>query len=92
MRNIILIPFTLLLLASCASSSSSTAVNDDFDVDDALAYCHRQVHRSLDALGRDSIDYTMMPRNIQRQRVELPALYPRRMVRRFLAGCAVVRL
>ena len=32
---------------------SSTAVNDDFDVDDALAYCHRQVHRSLDALGRD---------------------------------------
>ena len=56
MRNIILIPFTLLLLASCASSSSSTAVNDDFDVDDALAYCHRQVHRSLDALGRDSID------------------------------------
>ncbi|MEZ3521528.1 MAG: glycoside hydrolase family 88 protein [Muribaculaceae bacterium] len=65
MRNIILIPFTLLLLASCASSSSSTAVNDDFDVDDALAYCHRQVHRSLDALGRDSIDYTMMPRNIQ---------------------------
>ena len=28
----------------------------------------------------------------QRQRVELPALYTRRMVRRFLAGCAVVRL
>lgn len=49
-----------LLVSSCVSA---VAV-DPLDVGDALSYCDRQVNRTLTQLHRDSIDYTMMPRNI----------------------------
>ncbi|MCM1035977.1 MAG: glycoside hydrolase family 88 protein [Bacteroides sp.] len=52
--------FGSILLASCAASEKTAAP----DVDEALAYCQRQVSRSLRQLGGDSADYTMMPRNI----------------------------
>lgn len=48
-----------LLLASCA-----TGPKEVIDVDNALSYCNRQVQRTLAELHADSIDYTMMPRNI----------------------------
>ena len=60
MRLTAILPFSILL-ASCAS----TALTESFNVDQALEYCNTQVHRSLAALGADSTDYTMMPRNIQ---------------------------
>ena len=51
----------LLLLAGCKPSGAPR-----FPVDDCLAYCHRQVVRTLtelrDSMGRT--DYTMTPRNI----------------------------
>lgn len=52
--------FGLCLLAAC------TTPERDFDVDEALSYCDGQVRRTLAELkGKDdSIDYTMMPRNI----------------------------
>ncbi len=48
-------------LCSC-SAVKSPAV----DLDNSLAYCHNQVHKSLSALRGDSgtIDYSMIPRNI----------------------------
>lgn len=46
------------------SSCFQTATAESIDVDGALGYCHSKVVRSLDELSRDSIDYTMMPRNI----------------------------
>ncbi len=60
MRLTAILPFSILL-ASCASTAST----ENFNVDQALEYCNTQVHRSLAALGADSTDYTMMPRNIQ---------------------------
>ncbi len=60
MRLTAILPFSILL-ASCASTAST----EKFNVDQALEYCNTQVHRSLAALGADSTDYTMMPRNIQ---------------------------
>lgn len=48
-----------IFLTSCVS-----AMADSFDVDEALDYCSSQVERSLKSLSRDSMDYTMMPRNI----------------------------
>lgn len=60
MRLTAILPFSILL-ASCASTAST----ESFNVDQALEYCNTQVHRSLAALGADSTDYTMMPRNIQ---------------------------
>lgn len=52
--------FGLCLLAAC------TTPERDFDVDEALSYCDGQVRRTLAELKGtdDSIDYTMMPRNI----------------------------
>ncbi len=58
MRNIGIITCSLLFV-SCA-----TATADSFDVDEALGYCDSQVERTLHELSHDSIDYTMMPRNI----------------------------
>ena len=58
MRNIGIIACSLLFV-SCA-----TATADSFDVDEALGYCDSQVERTLHELSHDSIDYTMMPRNI----------------------------
>lgn len=48
-----------LLLASCVSSTVET-----IDVDETLDYCDSQVRKTLRDLSRDSLDYTMMPRNI----------------------------
>ncbi len=48
-----------LLLASCVASTAET-----LDVNEALEYCGNQIDRTLRQLGRDSMDYTMMPRNI----------------------------
>lgn len=47
------------LFASCVSTDAET-----LDVNEALGYCNSQVSRTLSELGGDSIDYTMMPRNI----------------------------
>ena len=51
-----------ILTVACASSVAQT-----FDVDEALSYCNAQTHRTLDQLacGSDSLDYSMMPRNIE---------------------------
>ena len=52
--------FGLCLLSAC------TTPERGFDVDEALGYCDGQVRRTLAELKGtdDSIDYTMMPRNI----------------------------
>ena len=50
----------LCLLSAC------TEVDNKLEVDRALEYCDRQVHRTLEVMhgkGRE-VDYTMMPRNI----------------------------
>ena len=50
----------LCLLSAC------TEVDNKLDVNRALEYCDRQVHRTLEVMhgkGRE-VDYTMMPRNI----------------------------
>ena len=47
------------------SAAAQLAAVPVLDVDAALDYCTRQVHRSLDALITDSTDYAMIPRNIQ---------------------------
>ncbi len=65
--------FNCMLLAcgvaigSAMLSCSQTATAESIDVDSAFGYCHSKVLRSLDQLSRDSIDYTMMPRNIEAQ-------------------------
>ena len=53
-----------IALTAGLSSCFQTATAESIDVDGALGYCHSKVVRSLDELSRDSIDYTMMPRNI----------------------------
>lgn len=50
---------SLLLCISCATTHTT-----GFDVDEALGYCDSKVQKSLVQLKRDSMDYTMMPRNI----------------------------
>ncbi len=50
----------LLSAGGCGKGKDSAA----FDVDEALAYCHNKVNLSLEELSKDSLDYTMMPRNI----------------------------
>lgn len=59
MRLIKILPLALVL-TSCAS----TTTTENLDVDSALAYCNSKVGRTLEYLHRDSVDYTMMPRNI----------------------------
>lgn len=50
----------LSLLAACAPSKG------EFDAENALKYCDRQVHRTLSELrtAEGVLDYTLMPRNI----------------------------
>lgn len=50
------------LMASCATTTAPS-----FNIDDQLGYCNGQVHRALSDLRglNDSIDYAMMPRNIE---------------------------
>ena len=50
----------LSLLAACAPSKG------EFDAENALKYCDRQVHRTLSELrtAEGGLDYTLMPRNI----------------------------
>ncbi|MFG6397319.1 MAG: glycoside hydrolase family 88 protein [Muribaculaceae bacterium] len=52
------------LWQSCAQAVASEG---EFDVDGALSYCNVQVDRALAGLRshNDTIDYTMMPRNIE---------------------------
>lgn len=47
----------------CVNASAET----ELDIDGDLAYCNAQIHRTLDELrgNSDSIDYTMMPRNME---------------------------
>lgn len=59
MRLIKILPLALVL-TSCAS----TTTTENLDVDSALAYCNSKVGRTLEYLHRDTVDYTMMPRNI----------------------------
>ena len=47
-------------LAACSQSASAESI----DVAGARDYCHSKVEKTLVELSRDSIDYTMMPRNI----------------------------
>lgn len=49
----------LMTLVAC-----SAPVEEKLDVYESLAYCDRQVRRSLQELKKDSCDYTMLPRNI----------------------------
>lgn len=48
-----------LLLTGCAEAEA-----ENLDVNSALDYCTQKVHKTLVDLSGDSIDYTMMPRNI----------------------------
>ncbi|MDH6342073.1 unsaturated chondroitin disaccharide hydrolase [Parabacteroides sp. PFB2-12] len=52
--------FTLSLVLLCFSSCSQKETISDFDVDQQLEYCHKQVKRTLDMIG----DTTRMPRNV----------------------------
>lgn len=51
-------------LNSCMGAKADTPA---LDVNEAIQYCHSQIGRGLDGLrqGTDTIDYAMMPRNIQ---------------------------
>lgn len=56
----LLVGIGLCLLLAC------TEVDNKLEVNRALEYCDRQVHRTLEVMhgkGRE-VDYTMMPRNI----------------------------
>lgn len=48
-------------LNSCGSRNSS----NELDVNEALAYCHNKVNKSLADLNSHQKDYSMMPRNIE---------------------------
>lgn len=52
------------MAAALMCVSCKTATDNEFNVDEALSYCDVQVARSLKQLHKDSVDYTMMPRNI----------------------------
>lgn len=60
MRFPAIIILSFLISGSCASNVGTATV----DIDDAITYCDTQVRRTLHALHQDSVDYTMMPRNI----------------------------
>ncbi len=49
-----------LFMTSCVSIEAESV-----DAEKDLGYCAKQVQKSLQYLHRDTIDYTMMPRNIQ---------------------------
>ena len=49
-----------LFVTSCVSIEAETV-----DAEKDLGYCAQQVQKSLLYLHHDTIDYTMMPRNIQ---------------------------
>ena len=50
---------------SCLAACAPTVSSEQTAVDEALAYCDRQVHRTLSELQKENgIDYTMMPKNI----------------------------
>lgn len=57
---------TFVQVILCVACTSCMHVgHTDFDVDDALAQCDRQVHRALRQLAANGpIDTTMMPRNV----------------------------
>ncbi|MDL2208490.1 glycoside hydrolase family 88 protein [Parabacteroides sp. OttesenSCG-928-O15] len=52
--------FALSLVLLCFSSCSQKETPSDFDVDQQLDYCYKQVKRTLDTIG----DTTCMPRNV----------------------------
>lgn len=51
----------LILYASCSTEKPEKGI----DAKSALAYCHSKVNKSLLTLKNDSVDYSMMPRNIE---------------------------
>lgn len=51
------------VIYGCVSCAVQTEA-ETLDVDEALNYCHSKVNLAIAQLGKDSIDYTMMPRNI----------------------------
>ena len=58
--NKIIAGLGLMMLSACASTPAS-----QIDVDKTLHYCDVQIHKTLNSLHQaDSMDYTMMPRNI----------------------------
>lgn len=58
--NKIIAGLGLMMLSACASTPAS-----QIDVDKTLHYCDVQIHKTLSSLHQaDSMDYTMMPRNI----------------------------
>lgn len=50
-----------LAMGACGADKPQEA----YDVSEDLAYCHTKVTKGLMALKEDSVDYKMMPRNIQ---------------------------
>ncbi|MCH5213641.1 MAG: glycoside hydrolase family 88 protein [Muribaculaceae bacterium] len=58
---------SLLMMCGLMSCSVMKESEGGVKVSDDLAYCHTKVSKSLADLGKDSIDYTMMPRNIENQ-------------------------
>lgn len=58
--KILLASLGLCMFASCSG------LKGDFEVNHALDYCDRQVHRTLEIMEKEDggTDYTMMPRNI----------------------------
>lgn len=56
----------LWVMAGCILSACGGKTGEQIDVDKELAYCNKQVHRTLNELARrdGGMDYTMMPRNI----------------------------
>ena len=63
-KNLKLSTLALTLALLGAGGCGKEKTSSDFDVNEALAYCHSKVNLSLEELSKDSIDYTMMPRNI----------------------------
>lgn len=62
MKNIYILGSLLgLLLVSCSPDKKQGSL----DVNEALAYCHNKVNKSLADLSNHVADYNMMPRNIE---------------------------
>lgn len=59
--------FAFIALGACLLLLLAALKQESFSAERALDYCNTQVQRTLNELkeGRDSIDYTLMPRNIE---------------------------
>ncbi len=65
--KLILPAIGLLAGASVYTACTTASAGNEIDIDGDLEYCNAQIHRTLRDLRADgdSIDYTMMPRNIE---------------------------